>query len=449
MENIADETKWHKAFSSFLQEFDLPEQSSSYQIPLYNDINKNNYVDYDNDRRNRIMMRMQPLFAFQPKFKTVCEKSKNHLIDSYFKSYTFYVNDDDLSVNKIHDEVEDLKYTISICGGTLTSLYLKGYPFSDIMPLIKTNCPNIEELYLKFKDIKDEHFDNVFFNMSHLRELMIKWECDNSTIPITLIESLKQVGETLKFLQFLGDSSKKNYSCLPDELASVFPKLTALEVLSIHDFDQNQLLFQSIGEITSLVSFTFSSNALMEDPKFNKTYDMYPIGNLKNIKYLYIHMDYGVTDEFLINLSNNAKKLEDLVIVGTNITDNGILAINNFKELEMFSLRLNQYKKRNEFITDKSISRLYNKKLDTLDISNCIKITNKSMIELVQNLRELKFLHIENTNINENVVLEVTKIREHWYRSLNVYVTFIDPRDESSKTFRNINFRTVTKNLIK
>lgn len=457
MGDIANMDKWHEEFTAISKEFEEPDRKLEYFIPWYYD-----YEIYDDkimppydifiriksndiERRDVIMTRMQPLFACQPKLVTVCQESKNHFIRSSFKYYKLKKNDDS-SDEEFHNEIENFKYTISLCGYNLTSLNLTGYLFSDLMPLIKTNCLNVETLELKFKEMKDEHFEDVFNNMSYLRILTIKLEGGGiPTIPIALINSLKEVGGTLKYLHLSAHMSQTNYTFLPDEMADAFTKLTVLEKLEICNFDQNQVIFESIGKMKSLIYIILSFNALMKDPNFNKKYDMYPIGNLKNLKKLCIDMDYGVTDDFLINLCNNAKKLVHLIIVGTHITDTGMVAFNRLTKLGFLFLSLRQYEKKNEFLTDKSVSLLLNKNLSNLDITNCINITNETVKKFAINLPKLNFLYVENTSVNNNIASEIAELQFPKYRevSLLVYVSFpIDPRDKLLCESKNVVFST-------
>ncbi|XP_044019258.1 uncharacterized protein LOC122859641 [Aphidius gifuensis] len=197
------------------------------------------------------------------------------------------------------------------------------------MPLINNNCPNLEALNLGFKEIEIQDFNNVFSNMSHLKALVIIWRCEYSTLPISLVESLEQVGATLE-LFLLKCFSIKNSYCLPDSLASVFRGFVVLKKLCMIGFEITQPILESIGQMPNLVTLTFIF-FWKEHQMLRNKINMYPIGNLKNLEYLDIDFDYGVTDEFLINLCNNAKKLDYLSIFTTHITDNGINALNNLK----------------------------------------------------------------------------------------------------------------------
>ncbi|XP_044010241.1 uncharacterized protein LOC122853898 [Aphidius gifuensis] len=185
---------------------------------------------------------------------------------------------------------------------------------------------------------------------------MINWQCINSNVPLTLVKSLEQVGRTLKEL-CLSRNENQNYLCLPDSLAYVLPQLITLKKLNIINFETSQSLLQSISEIKNLLHLRFMCSWVNNHPVFDEQINMYPIGNLQNLETLYINYNCGVTDEFLVNLYNDAKKLKHLDIFGKNITDNGMIALNNLTELESLKFNLNELEN-NEFITDQSIQCL-------------------------------------------------------------------------------------------
>ncbi|XP_044014150.1 uncharacterized protein LOC122856540 [Aphidius gifuensis] len=317
----------------------------------------------------------------------VCEDWKNEFLSTCLKEFKFNSNEKN-SVNEIHEKANDLKYVVNLCGTNLTRLDVKQYPISQIMPIINANCPNLKSLSCAFKEIMSQDFENCFSNMSKLKKLSIEWQCENSTPLMTLAKSIEQTGGTLKCLK-LSCTLQENDIFSPDSLASVFPRLTALTYLNIFEFGLSQLLLESISKMNKLTDLLLKSGWPENHPMFDTSINMYPIGNMKNLKWLYIDCDYGITDEFLINLCNNAKKLTGLSMTGTNITDTGISAINNLEKLDQFSINLG-YRQRNEFITDESIQCLFNQKLDYLDISNCINVTDKSVTyEAVEEIQEL------------------------------------------------------------
>ncbi|XP_044003449.1 uncharacterized protein LOC122849006 [Aphidius gifuensis] len=304
---------------------------------------------------------------------------------------------------------------MNFCGRKLTYLNVKKYPISQIMPIINANCPNLETLYIKFKEIMSQDFENCFSNMFHLKTLTIVWECKNSTLPMTLAKSFEKIRKTLRVLYLLCTLERSDIFS-PDSLALVFPRLTGLNCLTIRNFELSQLFLQSIGEIKNLADLRLHPFWPKKHPMFDTKINMYPIGNLQNLEKLRIDCDYGVEDEFLTNLCNNAKKLRNLQIVGTHITDIGMRAIDNLQELVNFNLGLRT--ETNELITDESIQCLFNKKLTFIKILNCIKITDKGVSKLVENLPNLYSLYITNT---DGTVIRIYKLKNHGEKPLIVY----------------------------
>ncbi|XP_044016971.1 uncharacterized protein LOC122858260 [Aphidius gifuensis] len=306
-------------------------------------------------------------------------------------------------------EEKHLRDPLNVGETVLSTLDVTYHPNSRIMPTIKAHCPNLEDFALGFKEITSQDFENCFSNMSSLEWLSIHWVCEK-TLPMTLAKSIEQIGGWLK--HFVLACALEFDIFLPDLMAPVFPRLIALETLYIWKYALSQLLLQSIGEMKNLSDLQLVSRWPKNHPMSDTKIDMYPIGNLENLESLLIDCDYGITDEFLINLCNNAKKLITLYIFGKNITDTGMAAINNLKKLEDFDLGLtySSYIQRsvtNEFITDESIQCLRNQELKKLNISNCINVTGKSVLELVKNLPKLKEYSIKNTKITPEDLREI------------------------------------------
>ncbi|XP_044004035.1 uncharacterized protein LOC122849404 [Aphidius gifuensis] len=341
-------------------------------------------------------------------------------------------NFDKCKMNRLHRAMEVYCWLVLEKDGIFVSERLKEkYPFSQIMPFITTNCHNLKELLLQFKEFENQDFENVFYNMCHLEILRIHWQCKNSTLPLTLVKSLEEVRRTLKEL-CLSRNQNEKYLGLPDSLALVFPQLITLNKLKLINFEPSQSLVESIGEIKNLVHLRFMCSWLNNHSVFDKTINMYPIGNLQHLETLYIDYDCGVTDEFFINLCNNAKKLKHLDVIGKNITDNGMIALNNLKQLESLKFNLNGLEK-NDFITDQSVQCLAYEKCEYLHLSNCTCITNRSVVKLFENLPNLKILYVRNTKVTFKIVTEILELTKYHKKPIFIYVSFED-RDDIFKS---------------
>ncbi|XP_044014172.1 putative RNA-binding protein EEED8.10 [Aphidius gifuensis] len=432
METITSEAQWIEVFNSISLEFQLE------QIKIYGKYDDQSTDDYDSEDDfdhheddssgeerstpspdtifdNR-MIQMRPLFALQPTLESICNDRRAQLINSAFTIYRF-TPPYEFSINELQKLADDLKCTFHLWGHNLKELYIRDYPYQ-ILQTINTICPNLKKLWLDMEELDSEDCENAFSNMAHLEELEITWSSKNSTLPTSLIKSIEQVGGTLKSLRLINVSEADRR--LPDSFVSVFPRLIVLEYLYLYGFgDLNQALIQSIAEIESLVDLELIP-IWVEDLQST----MNPIGNLKNLKRLNIRTDCGVTDEFLINLGNNAKNLNELTIDGTSITDRGIMALNKCTQLEILGLNSRPSTKNNEFITDQSVEYLFfNKKLERLNISNCIKITHSAVLKLAKHLTNLRELYLKKTLLTVELAKELRNITEYRKKSLWIYVS--------------------------
>ncbi|XP_044009793.1 uncharacterized protein LOC122853402 isoform X2 [Aphidius gifuensis] len=295
----------------------------------------------------KLMIKLNSMFHERPHLKEICQQKDNQLVLSCFTKYDFEAvsptDNDDTKLN-------DIKCVFRCCGHNLTYLNIQKYPYSEILSLINVNCTNLKELVVKFIEIEDEDFKNVFSHMHKLERLIITLDCGILTLPLTWVSSLKKIAETLKDLHLECESKEEVF--LPDKLSLVFPILITLERLHVYGFQLSPSLVKSIGEIESLNVLelfprdNYSSN-------YEKT-DMTTIGNLKNLETLDVTWNWGITDEFLINLCENSKKLKHLRILGREITNDGISAVKSLSQLEWFSLGVDTPDEENELIIDQS-----------------------------------------------------------------------------------------------
>ncbi|XP_044019668.1 uncharacterized protein LOC122860078 isoform X1 [Aphidius gifuensis] len=299
-----------------------------------------------------ILERLEPILINQPQLNRICQNTNNSFVKSGFLEYVFSTECYNESIN---EETNDLEYLINLCGSKLLQLHAPGYTNSKIMQSIKNTCTRLQAITLCFREMNSNDFINVFDNIQNLRILRINWGCVNSTLPMTLVRSLESLVGSLKHLQL--NRTHADDIFLPDSLASVFHQLTVIDKLYVAYFGLSQIIIQSISGMINLTDINIFFFKLNNHPLFDENIDMYPIGNLKNLKSLHLYCDYGITDRFLINLCNNAKELTDLNIIGTNISDNGMMAINNLKHLKIMNLNLEKFRFEsiNKLITDQSI----------------------------------------------------------------------------------------------
>ncbi|KAF7987894.1 hypothetical protein HCN44_003757 [Aphidius gifuensis] len=205
-------------------------------------------------RRKKLMSQMSHIFDTQPRFKQICKHYRNKFVSSGFTTYVFRNTQDEKKYNhpvhELHEESNDLKYIIDLCGFKLTCLDATRHCFSQVMPLINNNCPNLRQLQLAFKEINSEDFVNAFSNMLSLRGLVIKWSC-KTPLPTTLIRSLEQIGGTLTYL-FLRNNCMQNDIFLPESsaLADNFIRANAQNKLQVIA-EQMKFLHQQAQRVLS------------------------------------------------------------------------------------------------------------------------------------------------------------------------------------------------------
>lgn len=146
----------------------------------------------------------------------MCKQRENQLVLSCFTEYEFnelFPRDFD------NQKLYYIKFVLNRCGYNLTYLNVENFPRSSVMPLINMNCPNLKQLFVAFESMNDKDFENVFSNMNCLEKLMIKWNCHNLTLPLTLLKSLKKAVAILKELFLICESVE--YVYLPASITPV------------------------------------------------------------------------------------------------------------------------------------------------------------------------------------------------------------------------------------
>lgn len=140
-----------------------------------------------------------------------------------------------------------------------------------------------------------------------------------------------------------------------------------------------------------------------------------PILSLKNLEVLIVDACKDVGDDFLINLSSNAEKLKTLKIWCSSITDNGLIALTELKQLEVLRLNWNVESK----ITDSSVQWFKNMKYLYLSESN--NITDSSIGKIIKNSPSLAFFYISSSSLTHEAVRKADELTKH--RNNNVILS--------------------------
>ncbi|KAF7996843.1 hypothetical protein HCN44_002489 [Aphidius gifuensis] len=334
----------------------------------------------------------------RPKVAQVCKKWKEALPYSWSNNvqkleylYWKYDRDETEQTNK---KSRCLKRLINQCGRYLTELDIIGYGNSNIMPLIKKTCPQIVSLRLRFANVKNVHFKNAFSNMSSLQSLKIIFQC-NSSIPTELINSLIDVADTLNHLAFFNWRITRRNEEIPNIFTSVLSQLNALEYFDLFGYlnDVNRPLFYAAP---------MNADVFHQDDLIPLRYE----GRFGEAEYINDTDNDGVTDDFLINVANNFRKLETLKIWGFQVTDIGIIALTHKKSLRQLRIRFED-DSFNYYITDSSVQ--FFKNMTYLDVRMC-SVTNYSIIKVIENSPELKILRVAFTKVTHELVKKAAEL---------------------------------------
>ncbi|KAF7996839.1 hypothetical protein HCN44_002485 [Aphidius gifuensis] len=354
----------------------------------------------------------------RPKLALVCKKWKRALGYSWsnerkvaFNYFKYHSKYDGKIIDKKSRCFKQL--LLNQCGNYLRELDVS-YPSSEIMPFIKKSCPNIEILKLTFNDVQDVDCKRAFANMSRLKILRIKLNC-NYRMPESLINSLKAVVNTLEDLTFINSTSQYLWSyVLPNSAKSIFQQFKVLKHLCLDQYAIDDSLVESISQLKNLITLKCHYN----HEHFHRIYseaNINPILNLKNLEVLIVDACKDVDDGFLINLSSNAEKLKTLKIWCSSITDNGLIALTELKQLEVLRLHWSVESK----ITDSSVQWFKNMK--SLYLSESNNITDYSIGKVIKNSPSLEFFYISSSNLTIEAVKKADELTKH--RNNNVILS--------------------------
>ncbi|XP_044010441.1 uncharacterized protein LOC122854094 [Aphidius gifuensis] len=184
----------------------------------------------------------------RPKIAMVCKKWKRALDYSWFnvkKLELTYWRYHELpcclkKYQTVDGKLNFLKSLLDKCGRYLKTLDLTAYDRCNIVPIINDYCPNLEKLRVRFIDIDDTMLSNTFTRLSKLKSLTIIFEnMKGKSIPVTLINSLKNVAGTLTELNLLNFVNHLDESCdYPKEFDCVIRELKVMkkfEVAGVRD----------------------------------------------------------------------------------------------------------------------------------------------------------------------------------------------------------------------
>ncbi|XP_044009855.1 F-box protein SKIP2-like [Aphidius gifuensis] len=401
---------------------------------------KTDYYHHDDASYAKIRMIMErvnddclaEIFMYVPAYERqqialVCEKWKRALDNAWFNvkkielthwEYDEYPNFLKKNYPTIDRQFNFLKSLLYKCGRYLRELDLSVYPKCNILPIINEYCPNLEKLGIRIDnidDIDDAILSNAFTNLSKLKVLKIIFHrclCGvDSLVPTTLINSLLNVADTLTDLSMLNWPEamqlEEENAHFPEEMTSVISQLKALKKFVVAGLEYHKSLYDYVQNSKKIQNFF--GNATYIRGKMDNKKELF-----KNIEELDI-MCWPINDDGIYHIANTMKHLRILHASCDSLTDAGIVActkMNNLKCLDFFG---------SNNTTDSSIILLKN--FIKLNLPHSNKITDESVIKVLENSPEMQILVVVNTSITHKFIEKAEEISRNRKRQLKIWVS--------------------------
>ncbi|XP_044001519.1 uncharacterized protein LOC122847732 [Aphidius gifuensis] len=278
------------------------------------------------------------------------------------------------------------------------------------MPFVGDHCKNLTTLECKFGDNalidNADHFVQAFTQLDKLKciKITVDQKCLDETINLAeIINSLpEEINEIHSFSKPLWNRDHN--------ISISFKKFKNLQKLTIHNFCLDHINFQEIADITTLVHlsigiFDIHTNLSL----FNK---------LVNLEYIELSMDYEYSVDLatkrlsiMPDLANTfveyCKNLKHLKITSNNEMNTALKKLTELKNLECLIL-MGDF----SLLTEESIIAISNncKKLKRLEIDECM-INDDESYPCPSALNELsKLQYLEHLHLGTTLDLEDSAI---------------------------------------
>ncbi|KAF7992115.1 hypothetical protein HCN44_001440 [Aphidius gifuensis] len=228
--------------------------------------------------------------------------------------------------------------------------------------------------------------------MSKLQSLEIIFGTINDGIPITLVNSIRDVFPQLENFHLILNNEEEHF--LPDSFTTVFPSLGqsgSLQHLKIKNFNLSDELVKIVSALNlSTLDLDLGKETNFVDLEFMEKLTTLSLSN-------------GINDNFLQNIIAKAENLSELKIGASKISNNGVCDIGQLQHLTDLILAIPDGFE-NISLTDESISEFCKlEKLRYLSICNFKNITNECVKDIIQELKNLELLVTGNTNVNSEL----------------------------------------------
>ncbi|XP_044008870.1 uncharacterized protein LOC122852854 isoform X2 [Aphidius gifuensis] len=363
----------------------------------------------------------------RPKIALVCKKWKSALDNAWFNikklEFTYWRYDEYPHFLKknyptVDGQFNFLKSLLYNCGRYLRELDLSVYPKCNILPVINEYCPNLEKLRIRIDYIDDTDraiFNNAFIHLTKLKVLKIIFDgClsgEDSLVPTALINSLLNVADTLIDLNISKWSESISDSAVyPEEITSVMTQLKALRqfgTAGIHYPDSLADLSYYMNNYKTKRFFSDDSCYISQEIDRKELFEKIEVLNI---------MSGLIPDDIICNIANTMKRLHTLHASCQWLTNTAIVTctkINNLKFINLLGY--------NNVINDSSIKLLKN--LTHLKVPFSNKITDESIIKVLENSPEMQSFSLKNTGITHKFIEKAAEISRNRKRELRAWVT--------------------------
>ncbi|XP_044010445.1 uncharacterized protein LOC122854099 [Aphidius gifuensis] len=315
----------------------------------------------------------------------------------------------------VSEKLNFLNSLLGKCGRYLKTLDLTAYARCNIVPIINDYCPNLEKLRLRFTSIDDTMLSNAFTGLSKLKSLTIIFEnLRNKIIPVTLINSLRNVAGTLTELNLLNFVNHLYDSCdYPKEFDCVIRELKVMKKFEVAGIRDSKNVFEYLKN--NKMSFYLNHNEYLKKPR----YLGHPFINIRSLNL----SSCFIKDDTLYTIANIIKRLEILTIPCEQITDDGVVSLSKMNNLQII------YLNGHNNVIDSSIKLLKN--IVKLSLPHSNKITDVSVMKLLENSPNIEQLFLDlATSLTVNFVKKAAEISSQRKQLLNITIHSLIP-DES------------------
>ncbi|XP_044001409.1 uncharacterized protein LOC122847662 [Aphidius gifuensis] len=315
---------------------------------------------------------------------------------------------------------------------TLVHLKIQLYAITTEFPLFD-KLVNLEYIQIEiggrnlFKEVSTKALDTIFCKCKNLKHLDIASDFDLAKIPLEKWKNLKN-------LEYLTLSCEEVLPDLADTIVKYCKNLKHLSIISLCDIIETNVV-KKFTKLKNLKSLEICHERLSEeeiiaisnnckklkrlelvgievstgidnDDELYSTSVLKELSKLQYLEHLSLGNTDGIEDNTIIAIANNCKNLKSLNIQGYNkITETALFALTKLKNLEI--LKVGYYN-----ISDSFIIRL--KGLKVFDCNDCKELTDTGIIQFIKNNPDLEKLSVQGIkNITIDLVIGADQATKH------------------------------------